>query len=174
MSHFSKMWVVFGPITGFLLTFWVVGGIIRAVQWFFQKRPFDLNSTRDGSDQTLLHMVVRNRVFSRKAIRALVAYGLDVNARDVRGQTPLHVAAECSNVEAMYVLLELDADPCITDNVGNTFLHLFAWCNKHYGDQRGDRVLRYLVRNYRVASEIVNKKGYTYADMPWLSKSSIK
>lgn len=46
-----------------------------------------------------------------------------VNQRDVQGQTPLMVAASCSQVDAVKALLEAHADPLMRDDSGKSALH---------------------------------------------------
>lgn len=46
-----------------------------------------------------------------------------VDQRDVRGQTPLMVAASCSQVDAVKALLEAQADPLMQDDSGKSVLH---------------------------------------------------
>jgi ankyrin repeat protein len=48
--------------------------------------------------------------------KAILEWGLDVNARDTDGWTPLHHAASWDALEAVQELLENDADPMIKSN----------------------------------------------------------
>ncbi|QTM00728.1 ankyrin repeat domain-containing protein [Mannheimia sp. ZY171111] len=50
---------------------------------------------------------------SRKMIEHLISKGLDVNAQDCYGMTPLHYAMRSRNVEAAIALLNAGADPNI-------------------------------------------------------------
>ena len=50
---------------------------------------------------------------SRKMIEHLISKGLDVNAQDCYGMTPLHYAMRSKNVEAAIALLNAGADPNI-------------------------------------------------------------
>ncbi len=54
----------------------------------------------------------------------LLDAGADVNARDNRGWTPLHSAAHGDRVEKVKLLLEQGANPRLKDNAGNTPLDI--------------------------------------------------
>ncbi|XP_054722537.1 26S proteasome non-ATPase regulatory subunit 10-like [Uloborus diversus] len=64
-----------------------------------------------------------------KEIRALLDGGFDTRARDLYGETPLHLALSCGKEAAAELLLDAD---CITDIVDND------WCTPlHVAAQRG-------------------------------------
>ena len=70
--------------------------------------------TPTGADRkTLLHIAT-----SPDMVRFLLKLGLDPNARDNRGRTPLHYASGPDIVEATRLLLEAGADPDATDDLG--------------------------------------------------------
>ncbi|MGX2987699.1 ankyrin repeat domain-containing protein, partial [Ursidibacter sp. B-7004-1] len=50
---------------------------------------------------------------SRKMIEHLINKGIDVNAQDMYGMTPLHYAMRSKNVDAAIALLNAGADPNI-------------------------------------------------------------
>jgi excisionase family DNA binding protein len=54
--------------------------------------------------------------------QVLIQDGVDVNARDAFGRTPLIIAASQGHTQVVQVLLEQGADPSIRDSVGTTAL----------------------------------------------------
>lgn len=76
-----------------------------------------------------LHRAVRRNDIS-KIKRLLQSDQFDVNAEDIKGNTPLHVAAfknkDNSHQEAIRILLNYRADVDAQDPLGNTALHYFV------------------------------------------------
>ena len=94
----------------------------------------DVNA-RLGSDGGFipLHLALRYYFIDPGAITVLLAAGADVHARDPRGATPLHVAAEdYRNPDVIAELVETGAQVKARDGSGNTPLHL-ARLNLHPG-----------------------------------------
>ncbi|MBT9520140.1 MAG: ankyrin repeat domain-containing protein [Dechloromonas sp.] len=70
---------------------------------------------RTGQGSTPLHLAATNP--DTTAMKALIAAGADVMARDNDGATPLHMAAYSSRAKNVQILLEAGADPFAkTDN----------------------------------------------------------
>lgn len=70
--------------------------------------------------RTLLHIACANRMPTMPA--KLIALGLDVNARDQAGRTPLHDAA-CHQAQVIMTLLDAGAEIDAEDDLGRKPLH---------------------------------------------------
>lgn len=57
-------------------------------------------------------------------VRALVGRGVDLAARNAKGETALHVAVQCRNVDIAAVLLEAGSDAAAEDGDGRTVLQV--------------------------------------------------
>ena len=69
---------------------------------------------------------VENDDFPVELYKLLITSSSDVNIQDEDGQTALHYMAKNDYPECIENLLELGADPFITDNKGNNVLHTLA------------------------------------------------
>lgn len=56
------------------------------------------------------------------AVRLHIRRGIEINAIDEKGRSPLILAASKGHIETCRILLEAGADPCIQDNDGNDAL----------------------------------------------------
>jgi ankyrin repeat protein len=79
--------------------------------------------------QPLLHAIAAKGLMP--LTRVLVGRKADVNHRDQRGATPLHVAAERNHVDVVQCLLAHRAHVNVVDRAGSTALH-FAARNKSH------------------------------------------
>jgi len=80
----------------------------------------DPNESVGGNNGYPLHYAAH----SANVIQLLVDYGADVNVKDGKGRTPLHIAAVMAYEEALQILIENGADVNAVDNEGNTPLML--------------------------------------------------
>lgn len=77
-----------------------------------------MRDARTGLGSTPLHLAATNPDVS--ALKALLAAGANVNAKDDDGNTPLHMAAYTNRIEAAKVLLEAGADVNAKTTAGRT------------------------------------------------------
>ena len=82
----------------------------------------NLNAKFFDMDASLLHYAAQTR--QPKSMRALIKAGLDVDARDKAGQTPLITSANLGDVESAKVLISHGADVDTKTNSGYTPLML--------------------------------------------------
>ena len=80
----------------------------------------------DEDGVTPLMYAVENEDFPVELYKLLITSPNDVNMQDEDGQTALHYMAKTDYPECIEDLLELGADPFITDNKGNNVLHILA------------------------------------------------
>ena len=76
----------------------------------------------DVDDETVIHHAIYGGC-SKKALKAIVDHGADINARSKSNLTPLMIACQKRNIDAIYVLLQAGADPNINDLKGATVIH---------------------------------------------------
>lgn len=84
-------------------------------------------ATRTSEEgKTSLMYAIENKDFPVDLYKLLITSPSDVNIQDEYGQTALHYMAKTDYPECIEDLLELGADPFITDNKGNNVLHILA------------------------------------------------
>jgi ankyrin repeat protein len=93
-------------------------------------RNVDVGSLRESGRRTLCHRVARTEC-DEQFLRALVSIvGVDVNAVDFCGATPLHYAAMECNLWSVHTLVEFGADIDHRDDDGRTSLHRVHECDR--------------------------------------------
>jgi len=89
--------------------------------------------------------------------------GIDVNAKDQDGNTPLHKACSCGGFGDLNIVRELLNDPSIEINsrnsAGNTPLHLI--CGKERGWKSDLEMIRLLYETNRLDLTLQNRSGRT-------------
>ena len=108
-------------------------------------------------------------------IKIFLTQGAQINTRDEKGQTALHIAAAMGNRKILdHLLCELDSDTNAQDHEGNTALHVAA--------AKGDAETAFDLLNFGINTEIKNRKNEQAEDMPstirammlvWSSKKNI-
>ena len=84
-------------------------------------------ATRTSEEgKTSLMYAIENKDFPVELYKLLITSPSEVNIQDEYGQTALHYMAKTDYPECIEDLLELGADPFITDNKGNNVLHILA------------------------------------------------
>ena len=72
----------------------------------------------------LLHLAAKQN--NVREINNLINEGVDVNAQDQNGNTPLHIAAWYTHPEVIKALLKAGANPQLENNLGQTPLNIAA------------------------------------------------
>ena len=96
-------------------------------------RGAKLNLRLFESENTLLHFAAVTN--GHRIASALIAAGMDPNARTSKGSTPLHFAAGEASHETVALLLDSGADPNARDDSLRTALH-YAACQRVPGPAR--------------------------------------
>lgn len=84
---------------------------------------------QEQADEPLFFKAIRKQDIGQ--LQKLFAAGADITVRNTKGQTPLHVAAEEGNLDAVEMLLSHEANPNAMDAAGLTPLSL-AVLNSSY------------------------------------------
>ena len=94
--------------------------ILTAIAHF----SYTARTTEEG--KTSLMYAIEDDDFPVELYKLLITSPSDVNIQDEDGQAALHYMAKTEYPECIEDLLELGADPFITDNKGNNVLHILA------------------------------------------------
>ena len=92
----------------------------------------DLTARVGKLNSNLLHLAAR--ADDETAIDAILKAGIDINATNDRGETPLHIAAYFRSIHAIELLIERGADRNAKDHLDRTPLHFAA---SHYDTDQG-------------------------------------
>jgi cytohesin len=76
-----------------------------------------------SGEEKLFNLLYQN-IVSLQDLLQLIRQGIDINAKNLAGQTPLHYAIQLNNFDAAKNLIALGADVHSIDSNGNTPLHL--------------------------------------------------
>jgi ankyrin repeat protein len=110
---------------------------------------------RDAKGNTMLHLFMGS-IFPKKVL-PLIEEGLDVNARNYNGDTPLHFGCMTYCIGNLRTLLSHGADLHVTNKYGETGLHIAA----RYG--RTD-LIEFLIKE-GLDVNAVNYQGKTAFDL---------
>lgn len=92
-----------------------------------------------------IHIAAQNGELNM--LKTEIGKGVNVNAEDNQGRTPLHVAAEKGHLAVVKILVENGADVNAKDNDGNTPLVYAA-------EKRHGEIVQYLIENKASVDEI--------------------
>ncbi|WP_341808148.1 ankyrin repeat domain-containing protein [Wolbachia endosymbiont (group E) of Neria commutata] len=107
--------------------------------------------------ETDLHALAKNGASKDELALLLKNKGIDINSKNILGQTALHIAVLSGNTKMVGYLLEEGADPSQQDVFGNTALHYAVPC--------GDVTSIKLLRKHGADSTIINLLGKKPIDL---------
>ena len=99
-------------------------GEFRVAEGLIQLSPVEETLVRNNYGFTSLHLAIMRTSFSVKLIDQLLAKGVDINIKDDKGNSSLHLAIQFSNLEALNALINHGADLSITNNEGKSPLEV--------------------------------------------------
>jgi len=95
---------------------------VSSVSILLQQKGIDITMT-NAAQKTALHNIVALDA-AVDAITALITFGVNINARDNVGNTPLHIAATYGRLGNAKVLMAYGADITVKNNVNETARNL--------------------------------------------------
>lgn len=90
----------------------------------FLNNNVDPNKKVNYMENTALHLAVNLRRY--EIVEILLHYAADIHATNIKGFTPLHVAAQKNDPQMIEILLKNNASILLEDNSGNTAGQLAA------------------------------------------------
>lgn len=91
---------------------------IEAIKKLLQEKKVNIH-TRDAYGDTLLHIALENREISFCIVEEIIRAGVDINAINSLGNTPLHYAYYFKNNTAVDVLLQQGARSDTPNSLGD-------------------------------------------------------
>uniref|UniRef100_A0A7N0TX55 Uncharacterized protein n=1 Tax=Kalanchoe fedtschenkoi TaxID=63787 RepID=A0A7N0TX55_KALFE len=143
------------------------GGFLEIVKEILGQGA-DISSYRDHQGSTVLHSAAARGQL--EVVKDLVAsFGVDPMAKDHQGNTAMHVAAYRGHLAVLDLLLALAPSVTVTNNNGDTFLHMAVAGFRTPGFHRIDKQLELLkhvvsggvVNNLRELVNVRNNDGRT-------------
>lgn len=107
----------------------------------------------DQEGNNLLHILASKRNYS-DGIKYLVDEGVDLNAQNSEGKTPLMIAMESTTPENIRLLAEMGADFSISDKDGNTAIHAAIKNDDH-------TIIPFILSEYSEGINTSNNNGLT-------------
>jgi ankyrin repeat protein len=103
----------------------ICGGDCEAIDRLIAN-GIDINTRTEGDEWNFLHraLVSLTSPPNAKVIQHFVTLGVDVNARDRNGWTPLHFAVRANSAEVVKLLVNAGAHLDVANDRGVTPLHL--------------------------------------------------
>ena len=93
---------------------------LEVLKWIIEENNNDIKILGDN-DKSLLHLAIEKK-WEKDTVNYLIEKGVDVNAKDKNGSTPLHYAAKMANLKVVKLLIEHGAD--IIENI---FYNQLTW-----------------------------------------------
>ena len=126
-------------------------GHTETVRYLVGLKDVDVNHAENKSC-TVLHCAVQEG--HRSVVQVLIDAGVDIEAKNDVGRSPLLFASSLGHLDIVKMLVEAGADVCVTDNEGDTCLMLATYCGH-------TETVRYLVGLKDVEVNHAENNGWT-------------
>jgi len=110
----------------------IVNGHTGVVKQLFERndlgkeRNHNLSLRAGRHSMTALHLACDQKEEMEEVVALLCRYKAQVNLKDNRGRSPLHIASEHGHIMIVKMLLKYNANAASQDNKGETALHVAA------------------------------------------------
>ncbi len=130
--------------------------------WMWLRHGADVNERDQGTQETMLHRIASTARQDLDAAKTLLKLGADPNARDARGNTPLHLCFQRYHIcyaDFLSLLIRHGADPLAKNRWGNTPVDAFvdAFITEVDDDLWGLSILRIFLRRMRPGGDLLFK-----------------